>query len=141
MTDLLVPAIVAALVSLIVALLMKPKAPVTAEGFKLFDVASALIVLYEESGEPRAKVFPYRLQARKDWDVEWIILDPMGLSDPAGKDVEIKWDAAKGDPLKEKVKGKKRIKSKVKGEADGTYTYKVLLGTTEVADPDLEIVF
>src|SRR5262245_51103587 len=112
MTDVLVAAFVAAVVSLIVVLLTKQKSDGTVdESFgKPFDVASALIVIYPDpviDGKTLAKVFPYRLQAKKKWDVEWIILDPTGAT--ATKDVEIRWVA--DDPLEGPVKGKKRIKS------------------------------
>jgi hypothetical protein len=134
MTDVLVAALVAAVVSVIITQLMKPKAIDALD--KTIDVASALIILYEgTSGAASAKVFPYRLQAKKKWDVEWIILDPAGLS--ASKDVKIHWTDE--DPLESEVKGKKRIKSKVKNYS-GTYPYEVRLDGVALADPDLEIV-
>ena len=108
MTEVLVAALVAAVVSVIIGQFMKPKASDAL--IAAFDVASALIILYEASGTKSAKVFPYRLQAKKNWDVEWI-------------------------------KGKKRIKSKVKKDS-GTYSYEVRLEgeANPLADPDLEIV-
>ena len=135
MTEVLVAALVAAVVSVIIGQFMKPKASDAL--IATFDVASALIILYEASGTKSAKVFPYRLQAKKNWDVEWIILDPAGLS--ASKDVKIHWTGQ--DPLVESVNGKKRIKSKVKKDS-GTYSYEVRLEgeANPLADPDLEIV-
>jgi hypothetical protein len=120
--------------------------------FNVSGLAAALIVLYQEMEDGkatnRALVLPDPLKAKKGWDVHWVIFDPLGLSEPLGKDIKIDWidrhDVLKKekDPLEKEVKGKKLLKGKVKGHVElGTYTYKVLLGDEIVADPDLEITF
>jgi hypothetical protein len=131
---------------------MKPKAVVAERSLAVPGLAAALIVLYEEVEDGkranRAIVFPDRLTAKRGGAVDWVILDPLGLSKPADKDVRINWidrpqePRKEKDPLEKEARGRKLIKGRVKQDAElGTYTYKVLLGDEVVVDPDLEIVF
>lgn len=134
MTEVLVAAVVAVIVSLLLGLWSKGGGEGFAEELK---VASAAIVFYQVSGVLKAKVFPYRLLAGKKWDLEWNILDLTGTVND--NDVAVYWTAQ--DPTENKGTEKKRIKKKVKGDAaKGTYPYEIRVGASPIADPDLEIV-